>query len=231
MYNENQKLYFGEKVYQFYTSMKTLPVLPKEVDWINPLLEKETQSVVQKFFTKYYSDYQPRLFWFGINPGRFGSGLTGIGFTDPVNLTQYCGIEHQLPQQQELSSQFIYEVIDQFDSVDDFYQQHYITATCPLGLIKSGKNFNYYDDKIIKNTLIPFITTSIDTQYHIGALPHAAICIGAGDNFAFLQQLNETHQWFKKIISLPHPRWIMQYRRKSKEEYIKIYVDTLQSLC
>ncbi len=30
----------------------------------------------------------------GINPGRFGGGITGIPFTDPIRLQNICGIEN-----------------------------------------------------------------------------------------------------------------------------------------
>ena len=44
----------------------------------------------------------------GINPGRFGGGVTGIPFTDPIRLQNVCGIENNFEKKQELSSVFIY---------------------------------------------------------------------------------------------------------------------------
>ena len=54
-----------------------------------------------------------------------------------------------------------------------------------------------------------------------------AFSLGKGTNYKFLKKLNEDHQFFDKVIPLPHPRWIMQYRRKSKEE---IKMDMIQKI-
>ncbi len=54
------------------------------------------------------------------------------------------------------------------------------------------------------------------------------ICIGGEKNYKFLAQLNDRYQWFEKIQGVPHPRFIMQYRRKQKEEYIQQYLDVLR---
>ncbi|MBK9960964.1 MAG: DUF4918 family protein [Saprospiraceae bacterium] len=40
-------------------------------------------------------------------------------------------------------------------------------------------------------------------------------------------KLNEKHHWFKEIQALPHPRFIMQYKRKYKLAYIQKYLDML----
>jgi hypothetical protein len=51
--------------------------------------------------------------------------------------------------------------------------------------------------------------------------------MGQGKNYAFLNKLNQEHGFFEKIIPLPHPRWVMQYRLKRKKEFIREYVDKL----
>ena len=79
---------------------------------MNPYQQDETMQVVNAFLGKYYDDTEPRTLLFGINPGRFGSGITGISFTDPVRLKEVLGIDHSFDLRPELSSQFIYQVIE-----------------------------------------------------------------------------------------------------------------------
>lgn len=50
----------------------------KNVHWLYPLKNLETRQCTEKFYEKYYSDNNQRILILGINPGRFGAGLTGI---------------------------------------------------------------------------------------------------------------------------------------------------------
>jgi len=54
-----------------------------------------------------------------------------------------------------------------------------------------------------------------------------AFSMGQGKNFKYLKQLNDQHGFFDQILPLPHPRWVMQYKLKSKEVYIDEYVTKL----
>lgn len=53
-------------------------------------------------------------------------------------------------------------------------------------------------------------------------------CIGSGANYKYLVRLNEEHAFFKKIVPLEHPRYIMQYHRSDKEHYVDKYLDVLR---
>jgi hypothetical protein len=53
-------------------------------------------------------------------------------------------------------------------------------------------------------------------------------CLGEGTNYQYFTRLNEQYHLFESIISLPHPRWVMQYRRKKKDEFIQLYVSKLK---
>jgi len=184
---------------------------------------------VKTFYTKYFSDQRKRIFLFGINPGRFGSGLTGISFTDPVALREKCGIENQLGNKKELSSEFIYRVIDAYGGAEKFYKDFFITAVCPLGFMKGDKNFNYYDDMKLMLAVTPFIQETFSQQIELGARKEALICIGSGQNRKFIELLNQQVGYFDKIISLEHPRFIMQYKRKKLDSYIDQYLSVLNS--
>ncbi|RME10416.1 MAG: DUF4918 family protein, partial [Bacteroidetes bacterium] len=54
------------------------------------------------------------------------------------------------------------------------------------------------------------------------------ICLGEGKNFKFLKKLNEEQGFFEEVVPLSHPRFIMQYRRKKLDDYLKAYLDVLR---
>jgi hypothetical protein len=142
--------------------------LPKGISVLNPFKDPVTAYLSQRFYQKYYSDTQTRTLILGINPGRLGSGLTGVPFTDPINLQAYCGIENKLPQKHELSSEFIYQVITAYGGLASFYQKFYFSSISPLGFVKDGKNLNYSDVKGLPEKLMPFILASLREQLSWG---------------------------------------------------------------
>ena len=166
----------------------------------------------------------------GINPGRFGGGVTGIPFTDPIRLEKECGIKNDFIKKQELSSVFIYEMINAYGGAEKFYHNYYISAISPLGFVKDGKNLNYYDDKILKQRIEPFVIDCINKQLSWGIIRDVCFCIGEGENLKYLQQLNNKYQWFKEIKPVSHPRFIMQYKLKQKQTYIQQYLDAFASV-
>lgn len=218
---------FAEKVIQFNKNLN-LKIDISGVEVINPFLNKDTLEITNTFYNKYYNDSNSRTFLFGINPGRFGAGVTGIPFTDPINLENYCGIKNSMNKKPELSSQFIYQMIKAYGGVDEFYSRFFITAVSPLGFTKDGKNLNYYDIKQLQQSLEAFIISTIKTQLSFGAKKQCAICIGGGKNFKFLSELNKQHHFFDLILPLDHPRFIMQYRRKQLDGYIEKYLSVLE---
>jgi hypothetical protein len=98
----------------------------------------------------------------GINPGRFGAGVTGVNFTAPNQLKEFCGIDHEFKKQSELSAEFIYEMIGAYGGTEKFYSNFFIGSVCPLGFIKQGKNINYYDDRKLLETVEPFIIKNLN---------------------------------------------------------------------
>jgi len=73
----------------------------------------------------------------------------------------------------------------------------------------------------------PFIVQNIETQRSFGCNEEVVYCLGQGKNYNYLKKLNDQHQWWRRVVPLPHPRWIMQYRLKRKEEFLKQYVSSL----
>ena len=204
--------------------------LPDGVELLFPYDNPETMAAMRLFYSRYYSDARPRIFVFGINPGRFGAGITGVPFTDPIRLAEDCGIENAFQKKAELSSQFVYEVVHAYGGPEAFYRDIYITSVCPLGFTKDGKNYNYYDDRRLEKAVEPYIIDNIVRQKAIGALEETAVCLGEGQNYKYFSQINERHGFFKTIVPLPHPRWVMQYRRRRMEEFKERYLIALTGI-
>jgi hypothetical protein len=217
----------SNKILSFLKKLDLQIELPDEVEIMNPFKDEHSFNLCKKFYKKYYHDNKSRHIIFGINPGRFGGGITGIPFTDPVRLQNICGIENDLQKKQELSSVFIYEMIDSFGGPEIFYGKFYISAISPLGFIKNNKNLNYYDDKNLENNIKNYVIDCINQQLAFGLDNKVAFCLGEGKNFVYLSKLNNEMKFFDKIIPLPHPRFIMQYRLKKKREYIERYLRAL----
>jgi hypothetical protein len=195
---------------------------------MNPYADPHVRGCVRAFLERYFSDNEKRVLVFGINPGRFGAGITGVTFTDPVALAEECGIENDLPRRQELSSIFIYDVIERYGGTRKFYSRFFLTAVSPLGFTRHGRNLNYYDDPTLTRDMTPFITNAIEQQIALGGRRDRAIVLGLGDNARFVQQLNERHGFFRRIDALEHPRWIMQYRRRQLDTYLAKYEAALE---
>jgi hypothetical protein len=117
-----------------------------------------------------------------------------------------------------------------FGGAEPFFRHVYLTALSPLGLLRNGLNINYYDHPDLLRAVRPFIVWNIQTQIAFGAHRRMAVCLGEGQNFRVFKQLNAEHNFFEHLIALPHPRWIMQYRRKSTDRYVEQYVQTLQDM-
>lgn len=221
---------FSTQAIHFYKTLAVPVNLPKEISVLFPQKDEQVMALIQRFLKKYYADNNKRTLVFGINPGRYGAGITGINFTAPKQLKENCGIEHDFKMQSELSAEFIYEMIERYGGAKKFYAGFFISAISPLGFVKNGVNLNYYDDKKLQETITPFITDCVNRQLKWNINRQTCFCVGGEKNYKFFSRLNERHQWFEKIIPLPHPRYIMQYRRKSKEIYLLEYLDVFSKL-
>jgi hypothetical protein len=225
----------ADKLTAFYGSIKPPRHLPKGIEILFPQKDKQVRDLAKKFFNKYYDDHKQRSLMLGINPGRFGAGITGVNFTAPKQLKDACGIDHHLKLSSELSAEFVYEMIAAYGGVKRFYQDWFIGAVCPLGFTASPspskggvKNINYYDDKKLLAGVTPFIVDCINKQLAMGFNTERCICIGGEKNFKFLSRLNNEYKWFNEIVPLAHPRFILQYRRKQKDKYIHQYLSALR---
>src|SRR5687767_6226571 len=80
----------SNKITDFLFNLDFPVELPPGIEVMHPFLDAETARIVEVFYNKYYGDDNPRYCIIGINPGRFGGGVTGIPFTDPIRLEKEC---------------------------------------------------------------------------------------------------------------------------------------------
>jgi len=220
----------SDKLKEFYFNLNPGRILPAGIEVMNPYTEPHVREVCSSFFDKYFSDNNGRTLLLGINPGRFGAGVTGITFTDPIRLEKDCGIQNDYKKRLEISSVFIYDVIRSYGGPDQFYSNFLLSAVSPLGFIRKGKNVNYYDTRELLFRLKPFIISSLKKQVAIAGNFKSVYCLGEGRNYWYLNKLNKELGLFGEIISLPHPRWIMQYRFRNKRDYVKEYIRKLENV-
>lgn len=220
----------ADEIIDFFANVHFSGLLPDNICIMNPYRESEDiRHICRQFYDKYYADSQPRKLILGINPGRLGAGATGLPFTDTKRLNENCGIYYDKFSTHEPSSVFVYDVIEAYGGPSKFYSKFYINSVCPLGFVKTDGNkkvnYNYYDSKALQDAVAAFIIENIQKQIEIAGSSDVCYCFGTGKNFQYLNKLNECHQFFKKIIPLEHPRFIMQYKAKSKDQYISQYLD------
>jgi hypothetical protein len=215
---------WADHLLSLYGTLKPPKTLPGDIQWLYPQKDPAVMKIFETFLHKYYNDNKPRRLLLGINPGRFGAGVTGVNFTAPRQLKEICNIDHNFKPQSELSAEFIYELIGAYGGPEKFYSHFFIGSVCPLGFIKDGKNINYYDDKELLNTVQPFIIKTLERLIDFIVDNKIAIALGGEKNFKYLSSLNEQYHWFKEIVPVAHPRFIMQYRRKHKEQFIQQYL-------
>ena len=226
---------FADRVIEFNKGLNYSGNLPKGIEIMNPYkINPHALEASSKFYKKFYNDSKKRKLILGINPGRFGAGVTGIPFTDTKRLQKYCKIEIEEVSTHEMSSVFVYDFIEAYGGVEQFYNDYYINSVCPLGFLivdNKGreKNYNYYDSKELEKAVKPFIIETLKRQVEFEIETDVCYSLGAGKNFKYLKDLNKEMNLFNEIYPLEHPRYIMQYKTKQKDIYISKFIKLLKS--
>jgi len=216
---------FADKAFRFCDALTAPSHLPSDISAINPYTDDQVKEVVRRFLGRFFNDRNERVFVLGINPGRFGSGVTGIPFTDPIALSDHCGIENCFQKRQELTSTFVYMCIAEWGGAEAFYKDFFLTAVSPIGFTRNGLNFNYYDSRDFLQYVRPFVVSMLRQQMSFGAR-RTAIVLGTGKNQAAFAAINSEFCLFERVLVLEHPRFILQYRRKQLHEYLRKYQET-----
>lgn len=205
--------------------------LPRGISIMNPYAESAVAlEASDAFYLKYYNDHVPRKLVLGINPGRHGAGATGIPFTDPKRLADIVKIPWNGPISHEPSSVFIYDMIAAYGGAEAFYGRYFINSVSPLGFTirKNGKevNYNYYDSPELLKKTLPFILSNLETLRAMDFDMETVYCLGVR-NAKCLAEINARVKVIGSIVPLEHPRYIMQYKLRSKEDYIRKYLEAL----
>lgn len=220
---------FAEKVIAFNSKLQFAGKLPAGFKVLNPFLDNpETLQVMRRFYHKYYSDVEKRKFIIGINPSRNGAGVTGVPFSDTKRLDSVCGIKMQSAYTHEVSSVFVYDMIDAYGGATAFYQQFYINSPFPLAIIRKAANgqwlnANYYDDPLLFKSVKDFMIDSLKKHIDLGLDTDEVYILGK-KNATFIHAINKETKLFEKITVLEHPRFIQQYKLKEKQQYIDKYL-------
>lgn len=221
----------ADRILDFYKKLEfDRSFLDHDLDVLNPFegATTEQEAALDGFYHKFYNDNSPRHLILGINPGRLGAGATGIPFTDTKRLVE-CGIPFESFSTHEPSSVFVYEAIYAFGGPQTFYKDFFIGSVCPLGFTvqKKGKpvNFNYYDRASFAQALAPYLLEQIKKQIELAGKNDRIIVFGTGKNLKFLQKLNKEYNFTPELLALEHPRYIMQYKYKLREQYIAKYLE------
>ena len=226
---------FGDKVIHFNQELNFSGALPEGFQVLNPYMDNpETMEVMRQFYHKFYSDSAQRKFIVGINPSRHGAGVTGVPFTDTKRLENICGIKMDSAHTHEISSVFMYDMIQEFGGATAFYKQFYINSPFPLAIVrktKEGKwlNANYYDDNSLFEMVKDFMILTLKNHINLG-LDTSEVYVLGKKNALFIQKLNKEAHLFDQLKVLEHPRYIQQYKSKEKQLYIDKYILTLNKV-
>ncbi|MEM8522714.1 hypothetical protein RCH19_002726 [Flavobacterium sp. PL12] len=226
---------FGDKIISFNRQLQYSGALPDGFQVLNPYADNpETMEVMRQFYQKFYADSEKRKFIVGINPSRHGAGVTGVPFTDTKRLESACGIKMRSAHTHEISSVFMYDMIQEFGGPIDFYKQFYVNSPFPLAIVrktKEGKllNANYYDDNKLFEMVKDFMILTLKEHISLG-LDTSQVYVLGKKNALFIQKLNKEAQLFGQLKVLEHPRYIQQYKSKEKQLYIDKYILTLNNL-
>ena len=226
---------FGDKVINFNCQLQYSGALPDGFQVLNPYADNpETMEVMRQFYKKFYADSEKRKFIVGINPSRHGAGVTGVPFTDTKRLESVCGIKMKSAHTHEISSVFMYDMIQEFGGPNDFYKQFYVNSPFPLAIVrktKEGKwlNANYYDDSKLFEMVKDFMILTLKEHISLG-LETSQVYVLGKKNALFIQKLNKEAQLFGQLKVLEHPRYIQQYKSKEKQLYIDKYLLTLNNI-
>jgi hypothetical protein len=198
---------------------------------MNPYAESaEAWKASEAFYKKFYNDQAQRNLILGINPGRHGAGATGVPFTDPKRLLE-LNIPWNGPLSHEPSSVYVYDMISAYGGPEAFYKRYFINSVSPLGYTirnKAGKdvNFNYYDTPVLFKKILPFIHENLEQLRSMGFDMDTAFVLGV-KNAKCLEQINQKGKYFRELVVLEHPRYIMQYQLRAKQRFIDKYLAAL----
>lgn len=201
---------------------------------VNPYKQERIIKIVEVFYNKYFDDNHNRYLILGASPARRGTSATGIPFEDEEHIYKLTGESINNFYINKNSSNFLYDVMEDYGGIDKFYSDFFLRFVCPLGIVNINNknnevNVNYYENRKLQSYLNDFIKKSLDELIKIGINREVCYCIGSGENYQYLLKLNEENHYFKRIVALEHPRYIMQYNKDKTAFYMNKYLNELNN--
>ena len=126
----------------------------------------QIKEITNAFYKKYYNDHNKRYLILGSSPARKGTATTGIPFEDASHLYKETGIMIDNFYINKSSSNFLYDVMEQYGGCQKFYKDFFMSFVCPLGIVNVNSkgnlvNANYYENKKLEKALHNFIVDSV----------------------------------------------------------------------
>ncbi|MCI1662495.1 MAG: DUF4918 family protein [Actinomyces sp.] len=227
----------ADQILRFYQRLAATSLkLPPGFAVVNPFngpRRPDVLATVSAFYKEYYDDYRPRRLVLGSSPARRGTGVTGVPFEDAGFLKAMVGNTVEGFGINKSSSEFLFDIIGRYGGRSKFYADFCMSFVCPLGLARlnsrgSEVNCNYYETAELRRCVRSFIVESLKSQVQFGVDDSVCYCIGSGENFKYLAQLNEAEHFFDTIIPLEHPRFITQYNPGRRDAFVAKYLYALR---
>lgn len=221
---KNTNMNLAEEYFGSFESFKEKfgsELLSNNVNILSDFLDNK-QNIIQ-FHERYIKNSKPKIVLCGINPGRFGAGLTGIPFIDFNSLGKMLPFVESITS--EKSAGFFFSVIQEFGIVE-FYKNFHVTNLSWYGFCKcnKGSNVNYYDLRTdIQRYLIDIFVREIE---YIN--PEVIIPLST-QVYHELRALKESGEIKAEIgPRLNHPSWITTYRSRELSHWRNQYISVLK---
>ena len=227
----------AQQILGFIEKLSTTEInLPAGFRLVNPYGDDQSDTikrVTSSFYQNYYNDTNVRRIILGSSPARRGTAVTGVPFEDASHLYHATGVHIEGVHVNRASSNFLYDVMNEYGGCTKFYSDFYMNFVCPLGIVRQNAkgnevNCNYYENKGVLSALYGFIIDALQLQAGFNIDTSVCICIGSGENYRCLSKINESLHLFGKILPLEHPRYIMQYNSIHSDVYMKKYMSALR---
>ena len=220
-----RKLTVRDQVINFYANFRKTNFFDSSYQLHNPFDAPSRRAAIEEFCAKFYDDDKPRVHLIGINPSRLVTSSTGVNYTDGFALKEFCGIDNSFSKSRELTATFFYEMINQVGGSETFYSRVFAWAALPVAITDGNSYTNYYD--VPEESVRELVLNNLRWMMSLPNLGRLVI-VGTGENKKFLESLPGYPFGYNEIVSLPHPRWIMQYNRKNIAKYVDEYCKALQ---
>ncbi|MEY2342744.1 uracil-DNA glycosylase family protein [Acidithiobacillus sp. IBUN Pt1247-S3] len=177
------------------------------------------RSIAEQFWQQYIPEPLPQTVILGLNPGRLGAGLTGIPLLDFRSLASLFP-DGRLPRNDtEPSANFFHRVVQNVGA-EKFYREFYVSNVSAVGYLRDNKNCNYHE--------LPDAAQRIVEERFVAEMavvaPKRIIALGR-EVEATVQRLFPDGS--VRISHLPHPSWIMTYRLREAQSWVRRYTQML----